>query len=122
MNEVLRDQYIDDCQEVMVRWNAVLENQGIGSFRFRLPDKRFHRGIGMYADHRFSPEGKELTAEEWEKRKWEWLPDENARAYVRHLMAPVLEVGKIANWIARPAKGIKGKPWDFEYVRTDQGS
>jgi hypothetical protein len=27
------------------------------------------------------------------------------------------EVGKIANWIAPPAKGIKDKPFEFEYVR-----
>jgi benzoyl-CoA 2,3-dioxygenase component B len=32
-------------------------------------------------------------------------------------MHPVYERGKIANWIAPPAAGIKGKPFDFEYVR-----
>jgi benzoyl-CoA 2,3-dioxygenase component B len=32
-------------------------------------------------------------------------------------MHPVFEVGKIANWIAAPAAGIKGKPFEFEYVR-----
>jgi hypothetical protein len=32
-------------------------------------------------------------------------------------MHPVFEVGKIANWIAPPAAGIKGKPFAFEYVR-----
>ena len=39
------------------------------------------------------------------------------REYVRSLMHPVVETGKIANWIAPPAAGIKGKPFDFEYVR-----
>ena len=32
-------------------------------------------------------------------------------------MKPVTEPGKIANWIAPPATGIKGKPFEFEYVR-----
>jgi benzoyl-CoA 2,3-dioxygenase component B len=32
-------------------------------------------------------------------------------------MKPVTEVGKIANWIAPPRVGIKGKPFEFEYVR-----
>ncbi len=34
-------------------------------------------------------------------------------------MAPVTEPGKMANWIAAPAKGINGKPLDFEYVRCN---
>jgi len=32
-------------------------------------------------------------------------------------MQPVTEPGKIANWIAPPTSGIKGKPFEFEYVR-----
>jgi benzoyl-CoA 2,3-dioxygenase component B len=32
-------------------------------------------------------------------------------------MHPVTEPGKIANWIAPPNTGIKGKPFEFEYVR-----
>ena len=30
---------------------------------------------------------------------------------------PVLEPGQMANWVASPARGINGKPIDFEYVR-----
>jgi len=33
------------------------------------------------------------------------------------LMKPVLEPGKFADWIAPPAKGIDGKPAEFDYVR-----
>jgi hypothetical protein len=29
----------------------------------------------------------------------------------------LLERGKIAGWIAPPAKGISGQPFDFDYVR-----
>ena len=34
-------------------------------------------------------------------------------------MKPVREPGKIANWIARPPRGIKGLPFEYEYVRLD---
>ena len=33
------------------------------------------------------------------------------------LMQPVIERGKMAGWIAPPARGINGQPADFEYVR-----
>jgi benzoyl-CoA 2,3-dioxygenase component B len=29
----------------------------------------------------------------------------------------VVEPGKMANWIAPPARGINGQPIEFEYVR-----
>jgi len=35
------------------------------------------------------------------------------------LMKPVHETGKIANWIAPPARGINGNPFEFEYVRFE---
>jgi benzoyl-CoA 2,3-dioxygenase component B len=31
----------------------------------------------------------------------------------------ITEPGKMANWIAPPKRGIKGKPIDYEYVRHD---
>jgi benzoyl-CoA 2,3-dioxygenase component B len=34
-------------------------------------------------------------------------------------MHPVRERGKIAQWIAPPARGVKGLPFDYEYVRFD---
>ena len=37
-------------------------------------------------------------------------------AYVRTLMNPVYESGKIASWIAPPPSGVKDKPFEFEYV------
>ena len=118
MNEVLRDQYISDCDRVLKRWNRTIENHGIG-FRMQLPDKRFHRSIGLYADHHFDPSGRTITEEQWEAQKWEYLPSRADRDYVRSLMGPVLEPGKIANWIARPRRGINGKPFNYEYVRKE---
>ena len=57
--------------------------------------------------------------EDWDKRKGEWLPTGADRAYVATLQKPVTEPGRIANWIARPARGIKGLPFEYEYVRLD---
>jgi len=117
MNEVLRDGYVEDCQKGVERWNRVIERSGIGDFRLRLPHRRFHRHIGVHADQPFDPDGKLLPREEWERRRDQWLPGESDIAYVASLMHPVHERGKIAHWIAPPAKGINGQPFDFEYVR-----
>jgi benzoyl-CoA 2,3-dioxygenase component B len=116
MNEVLRDAYVEDCQRGVDRWNKRLAEAGL-SERLRLPSKRFHRHIGIYADLPFDPEGKLLDGPEWERRKGEWLPAPEDRAHVDTLQRPVREPGKIANWIARPARGIKGLPFEHEYVK-----
>jgi benzoyl-CoA 2,3-dioxygenase component B len=118
MNEVLRDEYVEDCQRGVDRWNKRLAEAGIGE-RLRLPSKRFFRHIGLYADMPIDPDGRLLTKEEWQRRKGEWLPTEDDKAYTRNLMKPVYERGSIANWIGRPSRGIKGLPFEYEYVRLD---
>ena len=118
MNEVLRDAYVDDCQRGVDRWNKRLAEAGL-SERLRLPSKRFYRHIGIYADLPFDPDGRLLTRADWEPRQGEWLPSTPDRAYVAMLQKPVREPGQIANWIGRPARGIKGLPFDYEYVRLD---
>jgi benzoyl-CoA 2,3-dioxygenase component B len=118
MNEVLRDAYVDDCQRGLDRWNKRLAEAGV-SGRLRLPSKRFYRHIGIYADMQFDIDGKPLTREQWEQRKSEWLPTADDHAYVATLQKPVYEPGKIANWIGKPARGIKGLPFEYEYVRLD---
>ena len=60
-----------------------------------------------------------LAREEWERRRSEWLPTAEDRAYLESLQRAVTEPGTIANWIARPARGIKGLPFEYEYVRLD---
>jgi len=118
MNEVLRDSYISDCERGVERWNNVLENAGI-DFRFALPTRRFNRNVGIYAGRHFAPDGTQVSAEEWARRRDEWLPSKADLAYVQSLMVPVHQVGKIANWVAPPAKGIHGRPFEFEYVRLN---
>jgi benzoyl-CoA 2,3-dioxygenase component B len=116
MNEVLRDAYVEDCQRGVDRWNKRLAEAGL-SERLRLPSRRFHRHIGTYAGVNFDPDGRLVLREEWERRRSEWLPSPEDRAHLGSLMQPVHEPGKIAHWIAPPARGIKGLPFEYEYVR-----
>jgi benzoyl-CoA 2,3-dioxygenase component B len=116
LNEVLRLEYVKDCQRGLARWNKALADEGL-SYRLNLPSTRFHRHVGEYAGHSFDTHGNLITREEFEQRKSEWLPTIEDREYVRSLMHPVTEPGRIAGWIAPPASGVKGKPFEFEYVR-----
>ena len=118
MNEILRDSYIDDCQRGCDRWNKVIEQAGF-SQRLKIPNRRFHRQIGIYAGMYFTPDGELISKEEWERRRDEWLPNDSDREYINSLMKPVYEAEKIANWIAPPARGINQNPFEFQYVQFE---
>jgi benzoyl-CoA 2,3-dioxygenase component B len=118
MNEVLRDAYVDDCQRGVERWNKRLAEAGIAT-RLTLPDKKFYRHIGLYADLPFDPRGRLLAKEEWARQRDQWLPSDADRTYVKNLQRAVREPGQIANWIGKPARGIKGLPFEHEYVRLE---
>ena len=120
MNEVLRDSYVVDCQRGVDKWNKILESHGIGE-RLVLPSRRFHRHQGIFANVPTTNTGELISQEEFDRRKGEWLPNADDEAYVQSLMTvPTIERGKMANWIAPPARGIKGTPIDFDYVRREQ--
>ena len=116
MNEVLRDAWVKDNQRAVDRWNKVIADAGL-SFRFTLPSKRFNRRMGIYSGMHFNPQGEQITDTEFHARHTEWLPSDADKAWVRNLMNPVLERGKMAHWIGAPARGINGQPIDFEYIR-----
>jgi benzoyl-CoA 2,3-dioxygenase component B len=119
LNEVLRDWYVDDCRNGLDRWNKKVEAHGI-DFQFYLPDRKFNRNIGVFAGQHVDPWGKPLSADEWERRKSEWLPVPSDNEYLKSIQAkPVYEPGRFANYIAPPIRGINQKPLDFEYVRTE---
>jgi benzoyl-CoA 2,3-dioxygenase component B len=117
MNEVLRDNYVDDCQRAVDKWNRTLDRGGVSEFRFRLPNRRFHRNQGIYAGQSFDLDGNPIAAADFERRKHEWLPSESDIAYIESLMQPVAGPDQIAGWIAPPSRGINGQPFAFEYVR-----
>ena len=119
MNEILRDWYIEDCAKGVECWNRILAQHGIPD-RLRLPHRRFNRGIGIYSDARFDPDGHPISEAEFQQRKYEWLPSPEDKAFIKSIMVkPVFEAGKFANWIAPPRKGINQQPIDFEYVRVE---
>ncbi len=115
MNLNLRRDYARDSQRGIDRFNRLIAENGI-DFTLTLPDQAFNRGIGVFAGIETTPEGKIVSADEWERRRGEWLPTDDDRAFVHSLMVPVTEPGKMAGWIAPPKRGIHGKPVDFEYV------
>jgi benzoyl-CoA 2,3-dioxygenase component B len=120
MNEVLRDWYVGDCAAGVVRWNRILEQYGMSN-RLRLPDRKFHRGIGMYSGFHFDPNGVPISKEQWAARMYDWLPSAADTEYLLSIMdKPVFEPGKFANYIAPPRRGINQLPLDFQYVRTEQ--
>ena len=117
MNELLRVEYIKDCQRVVERWNRALQGEG-SDFRISLPNHRFFRRKGLYSGHKFDPEGRLVSEAEWLKQQDDWLPTASDRRYVQSLMQPCLEPGEMAHWICAPTRGINGRPVHFEYLRA----
>ena len=116
MNEVVRSSYVEDCGRGLARWNRILESGG-RAYRFTLPSTRFRRTVGSWANVPTDPAGNPIAQDAYDAQLAGWLPSADDRAFVKSLMQPVLEPGKIAAWIAPPEKGIKDKPFDYEYVR-----
>ena len=58
-----------------------------------------------------------ISATAFAEKSRGWLPTPEDRAYLKEIQKPVLEPGKIAGWVAPPARGINGQPFEFEYVR-----
>ena len=116
LNEVLREEYIKDCQRGVDRWNKTIADSGI-TFEMKLPSHKFHRQIGMWSTVHFTPTGELISADEFAKHKQTWLPTEEDETYVKSLMVSVTEPGKMAGWLAPPLRGINGLPEQFEYVR-----
>jgi len=116
VNERLRDDYVEDCQIGVNRWNKVMKRHKI-NFELKLPHRGFHRAIGTFSEAKISPDGNVISQAEWDKNVDSWLPSEEDRAFVISLQKACIEPGKIASWVAPPSRGIDGHPFDYEYVR-----
>jgi benzoyl-CoA 2,3-dioxygenase component B len=123
MNEVLRDGYVSDCQRAVDKWNRTLDRvlgPRAEQHKLKLPSRRFHRHIGVYgmeAGNYFDPDGNAMSDAQWTRHRDGFLPTQRDRDYVLALMKPVTEPGKIAGWVAPPARGINSQPFEFEYVK-----
>jgi len=116
LNGVMRQAYLREVTMLMSRWNKMLARAGIG-FELRLPSQRFNRRFGVYAGARFSPQGDPVEESVFEAHRNEWLPDEADRAHLLTVQQPVRERGRVAGWLAPPARGINNMPaLDFDYV------
>ncbi|ASR34605.1 benzoyl-CoA oxygenase subunit B [Prauserella marina] len=115
LNLDLRGEYIADCHTGLKRWNRILADNDI-DHRLYLPHPGFNRQVGINAGYHVTPDGTIVDEETWQAAKSHWLPTEEDLTFVRSLMKPVYERGKIASWVAPPTNGINGKPFDYEYV------
>lgn len=113
LNTILRQDYVEDCQKGVDRWNRTLAPVGLA---LRLPHQGFNRRVGVFAGPRVTPDGRLVTEEEWFSRLPASLPTEDDEAHVHSVMRPVHDPGRMAAWIAAPATGIHNQPPDFEYV------
>src|SRR6202451_1207438 len=115
LNTDLRREYIADCAGGVKRWNRILDEAGLPQ-RVYLPHIAFNRKVGAFAPIEASPTGERLSADTGEARKGQWLPTDTDKTFVRSLMQPVHQRGKIAAWVAPPRNGINGQPFDYDYV------
>jgi benzoyl-CoA 2,3-epoxidase subunit B len=116
INEIVRGSYVEDCLKGLARWNKWIERAG-HAVRLRLPSTRFRRGIGNWAGIPTDLDGNIITQAAYDASIASWMPGESDRAFIKSLMQPVYERGKMASWIAPPETGIKGTSIDYEYVR-----
>ena len=117
LNEVLREEYIRDCERAINSWNKILADEGVEG-RLVSPSRRFHRHVGAYMNGKFGHDGRLITSDvEWEAEKAKHLPTAADRTYIQSLMVASTKPGEYANWIAPPSKGINSRPVDFEYVK-----
>jgi benzoyl-CoA 2,3-dioxygenase component B len=110
LNDVLRHDYIQDCQNGVDRWNRYLAPLGIS---LQLPHVGFNRRVGTFAGAGLDPSGAAVTP----GAVADHLPNARDREHVASLMRAATGPGQMAGWLAPPARGVNTKPVDFEYVK-----
>src|SRR3954462_11108561 len=116
LNMRLRDDFVEDTQAGVNRWNRVLEHAGI-DFRITLPHVAFNRRIGEFSAVHIDTAGTILGNDAWQARRESMLPSADDNVFIASLMHSSLQRGAYASWIAPPRQGIDNKPGDFEYVQ-----
>ncbi|HEV2178111.1 MAG TPA: Phenylacetic acid catabolic protein [Terriglobia bacterium] len=90
LNEASRNLYYEEAQKLTDSLNKIIPEE---QPKLRVPDIRFNRHIGEHKDKFFTVEGKELTAEEYEKYLPTVLPTEEDKELLSSIM-------KEKDWIA----------------------
>jgi benzoyl-CoA 2,3-dioxygenase component B len=116
LNMRLRDDYVNDANVGVGRWNKVIESFGI-PFQIKLPHVAFNRNIGEFSKVKADVDGKQMSEAEWQCHRSDFLPNDADKVFIESLMQPQYEAGKFASWIAPPKVGIDNKPGEFEYVK-----
>ncbi len=117
INMRLRDDYVEDCERGIVRWNKTIEEAGV-TFTLKLPHVAFNRKIGEFRNVNVSPGGDLLDDAAWGTLVDQWLPTAADGDFVVSLMQSESGPGRFAGWIAPPRVGIDNQPGDFEYVKV----
>ena len=122
MNEVLRDEYVEDCQRGVDKWNrAIAEARHLVRAHAAEPPLPPRTSASTPASTS-TPTGNPISKEEWEAQKDEWLPSDADEAYVQSLMtAPVYEPGRWRTdasgsdqlWRVAPPGGTPERVTDF---------
>ena len=90
MNEVLRDEYVEDCQRGVDAGTRRSSDEGIdvradaAVAQVPPPDRHVVRASTSRPTARCS------TTAEWDAQQGEWLPNDADEAYIKSLMKPVL--------------------------------
>ncbi|MGH8912670.1 MAG: benzoyl-CoA 2,3-epoxidase subunit BoxB [Acidimicrobiia bacterium] len=116
LNARLRDDFMDDCQGGINRWNREIASHGV-DFEIKLPHVAFNRSLGEFDAISVTPEGQVTEADVFARSAQDWLPTTDDRAFIESIMEPHYEPGAFASWIAPPTRGIQNKPAEFEYVK-----
>lgn len=116
LNARLRDDYVNDAQVGVDRWNKMINKAGI-QWELTLPHIAFNRNVGEFSEFNVSPTGDVMDNATWERAYHQFLPNDADLAYISSLMVPERQTGQYAGWIAAPERGIDRRPGDFEYVK-----
>jgi len=116
INARLCDDFIADCEKVMLRWNRVFQTHDL-DYSLKLPHRAFHRAVGEFSGTFATDAGELISESAWQEREHEWLPSDSDLGYILSLMQLQTTPGKYASWIAAPRAGINGQPGEFEYVK-----
>ena len=102
LNDHNRKLYHTEVADIVKRLNSFLPEDGD---KLSMPDEKFHRAIGRWADQPYSVTGELLSAEDYQKHIAEVLPSETDYAELKGIFSD-------PEWILD--KAIPKDPWAYQ--------